>query len=82
MYSRDTINVSPDTSNSIIKNETDSLLGSSVFTKIHRELDCNEFLENNGGASSIIMDAFGHWHKKDIEIRNNSRQVLVASFTF
>lgn len=65
MYSRDTINVSPDTSNSIIKNETDSLLGSSVFTKIHRELNCNEFLENNGGASSIIMDAFGHWHKKD-----------------
>ena len=44
MYSRDTINVSPDTSNSIIKNETDSLLGSSVFTKIHRELNCNEFL--------------------------------------
>ena len=65
MYSRDTINVSPDTSNSIIKNETDSLLGSSVFTKIHRELNCNEFLENNGGASSIIMDAFSHWHKKD-----------------
>jgi hypothetical protein len=57
--------VSPDTSNSIIKNETDSLLGSSVFTKIHRELNCNEFLENNGGASSIIMDAFSHWHKKD-----------------
>ena len=65
MYSRDTINVSPDTSNSIIKNETDSLLGSSVFTKIHRELNCNEFLEANGGASSIIMDAFSHWHKKD-----------------
>ena len=65
MYSRDTINVSPDTSNSIIKNETDSLLGSSVFTKIHRGLNCNEFLENNGGASSIIMDAFSHWHKKD-----------------
>jgi len=65
MYSRDTLNVSPDTSHSIIKNETDSLLSSSVFTKIHRELNCNEFLENNGGASSIIMDAFSHWHKKD-----------------
>ena len=65
MYSRDTINVSPDTSNSIIKNETDSLLSSSVFTKISRELNCNEFLAKNGGASSIIMDAFSHWHKKD-----------------
>ena len=65
MYSRDTINVSPDTSHSIIKNETDSLLSSSVFTKIHRELNCGEFLANNGGASSIIMDAFSHWHKKD-----------------
>jgi len=65
MYSGDTPNVSPDTANSIIKNKTDPILGSSVFTKIHRELKCNEFLENNGGASSIIMDAFSHWHKKD-----------------
>jgi hypothetical protein len=65
MYSRDTINVSPDTSNSIIKNKTDSLLSSSVFTKIHKGLNCNEFLAKNGGASSMIMDAFSHWHKKD-----------------
>jgi len=65
MYSGDTPNVSPDTANSIIKNKTDPILGSSVFTKIHRGLNCNEFLENNGGASSIIMDAFSHWHKKD-----------------
>ena len=65
MYSRDTLNVSPDTSNSIIKNETDSILGSSVFSKIHRNVKCNEFLNDNGGASSIIMDAFSHWHKKD-----------------
>jgi len=65
MYSRDTLNVSPDTSNSIIKNETDPILGSSVFSKIHRNVKCNEFLNDNGGASSIIMDAFSHWHKKD-----------------
>ena len=65
MYSRDTINVSPDTSNSIIKNKTDSLLASSVFTKIHEKLNCNEFLTKSGGASSMIMDAFSHWHKKD-----------------
>lgn len=65
MYSRGTLNVSPDTSNSIIKNETDSILSSSVFSKIHKDVTCNEFLNENGGPSSIIMDAFNHWHKKD-----------------
>ncbi len=52
----------PSQARSIIKNEPDSDIASTVYQRLYNKSTAKSFI-NGEGASSLMMDAFNHWYQ-------------------